>query len=88
MKSSKEIAMDFAEEFQNNYPKKPLFDMMDRLAREIDIHCKEYKSKAEGWDMICQLCPHNHEGGIANCCVSMQDDYCRLMRDMKKSKGK
>jgi hypothetical protein len=36
VKSSKEIALDFSEEFQNNYPKKPLFDMMDRLAKEID----------------------------------------------------
>ena len=43
-----------------------------------------YKSKAEAWDMICKLCPHNQDG-IANCCVSMQDDYCQLMRDMKQS---
>ena len=43
-----------------------------------------YKSKAEAWDMICKLCPHNQDG-IANCCVSMQDDYCHLMRDMRQT---
>ena len=42
------------------------------------------EGKANAWDRICKLCPHN-QNGIANCCVSLQDDYCQLMRDMRKA---
>jgi len=45
MKTSHEIALDFSEKFQNNYPQKPLFQMMEDLKIEIDRHGKvEYNN--------------------------------------------
>ena len=57
---------------------------MDKAKSHKDCRCEEYKGKSEAWDKICKLCPHNQDG-IANCCISFQDDDCELMRDMKKA---
>lgn len=37
-KTAYEIAVEFAERFQRNYPRKPIFAMLDDLRKEIENH--------------------------------------------------
>jgi hypothetical protein len=41
LKTANSIALDFAEEFQKHYPKKPLWVMMDNLKKEIEQYASQ-----------------------------------------------
>ncbi len=60
-----EIALNFSERFQKNYPKEPLWEMMDDLSNEIKYYassmCKRQREKLDNqkWISVEERLPKN-----------------------------
>jgi len=44
--TAEEITLDFSEQFQNNYPKKPLWDMHEPLRKKIEQYADQKVNEA------------------------------------------
>lgn len=84
-KSSKEIALEFSEKFQNNYPNKPLWKMMDELASAIDELVKQEIKNSTEPSLINNRIPNEsivcsciHRGFHSN--KEKQDNKCEMCR--------